>query len=100
MKSQAIRDSARDEECTLHIVGVCNYDPATTILAHLPDESHGMARKADDISSCYACSSCHDYLDGRVKVHEEWHYEREWYMRRALVRTLRRLIEKEILSFK
>ena len=45
MRSNAIRLSARDEACTFEIVGVCNGDPSTTVLCHLPNESHGMGRK-------------------------------------------------------
>ena len=65
MISQQIRDSARGETCTLQIVGICCGQPDTTVLAHLPDESHGMAKKSDDISACYACASCHDAADSR-----------------------------------
>lgn len=95
--SKALRDSARGEVCTVQIYGICNYDPETTVLAHLPDESKGMGTKSDDISGCYACASCHDALDGRRKepIAQQ---ELEWYMRRAQTRTLRRLFEKGILS--
>lgn len=99
MRSNAIRKSARDEECTLNIVGVCNYNTETTVLAHLPDESNGIGTKPDDISACYACSSCHDVIDGRVKWNIEAS-EKEWYYRRAQTRTLRRLIDKEIITIK
>jgi len=106
MISQQIRDSARGEQCTLKICGICNGDPTTTVLAHLPDESHGMAKKSDDISACYACAACHDAADGRKQA--EWQaddiYEflnhSDWYFRRAMVRTWRRLIEKGIITIK
>lgn len=99
IESQPVRDSAQGEDCTLEIQGVCNHDPATTVLAHLPDESHGMGRKSDDASACYACSACHDVIDERTHWprHEEpW---REWYFRRAQTRTLRRLIERGIVKY-
>jgi len=97
-----MRKSARGEKCTLQIVGACNCDPSTTVLAHLPDESHGMAKKADDISACFACSSCHDVIDGRKKWPlivgvSEVEY-RDWYMRRAMVRTWRRWIAKGVVA--
>lgn len=97
--SKAVRDSARDEECTLQIAGVCNYNWATTVFAHLPDESKGMSTKADDLSGCYACHACHDELDGRNKARMPPE-EREWYMRRAMVRTWRRLHDKHLLVIK
>lgn len=94
-----IRNSAHGEECTLQILGVCNYDPATTVLAHLPDESHGLS-KSDDLSGCYACSACHDVIDGRTDWPTEEAGLREWYFRRAQTRTWRRLTEKGVISIK
>lgn len=94
IRSQKLRDSAKNEECTLQIYEVCNHDPATTVLAHLPDESHGMAQKADDFSSCFSCSSCHDVIDGRKNAN----IDREFYMRRAMVRTWRRWIEMGLVK--
>jgi len=35
MRSNAIRMSAKGEECTFQIVGVCNHNPETTVLCHL-----------------------------------------------------------------
>lgn len=62
-----IRKSARGEECTLLIPGVCNRDPETTVLCHsnyLAD-GKGMGLKAPDTAACYGCAACHDVLDGR-----------------------------------
>ena len=96
-----IRKSANGEDCTLNIASVCNYNSATTVLAHLPDESKGISKKSDDISSCYACSACHDLIDGRDNRKFTFKPEDiEWYMRRGQTRTLRRLIEKGIVSVK
>ena len=97
--SKKIRNSARGESCCVNIQGICNYQDETTVLAHLPDESSGIGKKADDISSCYACSSCHDAIDRRV-INEEFEEHREWYMRRAMVRTWRRLISLGIVVIK
>ena len=94
-----LRDSARGEECTVQIVGVCNYQSETTVLAHLPDESKGMGKKADDFSACYSCSACHDALDRRVRS-GALESECEWYMRRAMTRTIRRLYEKNLITIK
>ena len=101
MRSQAMRDSAMGEECTFRIPGVCNGNPDTTVLCHLPDESHGMGRKSDDISAAYGCSSCHDVLDGRIS-NAGWDGEKnkDWYMRRATIRTWRRMIESGIIKIK
>ena len=94
-RSPALRKSAKGETCTLQIVGVCNHNPETTVLAHLPDESKGMGRKSDDFVACFACSSCHDYVDRRVKNDP---YNCEWFMRRAQNRTWRRWIELGLIK--
>ena len=101
IRSKKIREAARGQDCTFNIAYVCNYDNTTTVLAHLPDESHGMGQKADDISAAFCCSACHDVIDRR----EFYDFEdiadgnsREWYMRRAMVRTWRKLIEMGVIK--
>lgn len=66
-KKQSIRDSARGEACTVRIVGACNSNPETTVWSHLPslDGGRGMGMKAIDECGAYACSGCHDAIDGR-----------------------------------
>lgn len=99
IRSRAIQQAARREVCTLQIPGVCNHDLETTVLAHLPDESKGMGRKPDDHCAVFACSSCHDVLDGRRNLRtQDWTQQRDWYMRRALTRTWRRLIDRGIIQ--
>lgn len=94
--SRKIRSSARDEDCTLNIVGHCLYTTETTVFCHLPDETSGMGRKSDDISGCYGCHKCHEVIDRRV-WDQEFEERRDWYLRRAQTRTMRRLIEKGIV---
>jgi len=102
IKSKKLRDSARGEDCTLNIAGVCNYDSSTTVLAHLPDDSGTgkMGGKSDDICAVYACSDCHDILDGKKDMqdygcvnNEEWEDYDIGYQHRALKRTIRRMVE-------
>lgn len=63
-----IRRAARGQDCTLQILGVCNGDPATTVLCHSNQlaDGKGMGLKAPDSAAVFACSSCHDVLDGRA----------------------------------
>lgn len=66
-KSTPARRAARGRDCTLKIPGICNRDPATTVLCHsnrLAD-GKGMGLKAPDTEACFGCSDCHDVLDGR-----------------------------------
>jgi len=109
MKSKAIRDSAKGDACTINAVGICNYDPATTILAHLPDDSGTVkiSGKSDDVGCAfYACSACHLWLDGaRLPDGSEDDYceannHRYWYSLRALKRTIRRMVEKGLVVIK
>ncbi len=64
-QSKKLRDSARGQECTLRIPGVCNFNPETTVLAHLACGQKGMGLKSPDKMAVFACSCCHDLLDGR-----------------------------------
>lgn len=100
IKSKPMRNAANGELCTVQIAGMCRHSPATTVLAHLPDESHGMSRKSDDLSACFACDVCHDVIDGRRPWPESEKPHKEWYLRRAMVRTWRRLVELGIVNIK
>lgn len=67
-KSTPIRQSAKGEDCTMMIPGVCNHNPETVVWAHSNRYEHGksMGRKAEDRFGCYSCSSCHAVLDGQA----------------------------------
>lgn len=67
-KMTPIRRAARNQDCQLQILGVCNGDPTTTVLCHSNQLAHGkgMGLKAPDTAACFGCSSCHDVLDGRA----------------------------------
>lgn len=97
IRSKKYKDAARGQPCTLNIAGVCNYDPETVVFAHFPDESHGMAKKADDFIGGDCCSSCHDAIDGRVKC-EEYQQHKGFYLRRAQNRTMRNRIERGMVK--
>lgn len=55
---------ARMQPCTLRLQG-CNGDPSTTVFAHAPSVNRGGMRD-EDWWGCFACSECHDRLDGRT----------------------------------
>jgi len=99
IKSNALRQAARGQKCTFAIAGVCNNDNSTTVLAHLPDESGGMGKKSDDISGAFACSACHDVIDGRVS-NAEYKAGKCYYNFRAFKRTLRKWIEMDLIAVK
>lgn len=64
-KMTKIRESAEGEDCQVRIPGICNFNPETTMLAHLP--GGGMGMKYPDYLGAYACSSCHDEIDRRTR---------------------------------
>lgn len=67
-ENHAIRQSARGEECTMRIPGVCNGDRETVVWAHSNDSSagKGMGLKARDEEGCYACLKCHGTYDRQI----------------------------------
>lgn len=66
IKIDNLRPLAQGKECKVNVPNVCNYNPETTVLAHL--NGGGMARKQYDLLGAHACSDCHDYIDGRRKL--------------------------------
>ncbi len=87
------RKQASDRECKVRAPG-CNFDPATTVLAHL--NGAGMALKRHDALGAWACSNCHDFIDNRRGVAS--HTMRRLYHLEGMARTLEILLdEKKIL---
>ncbi|MBP8216020.1 MAG: DUF1364 family protein [Thauera sp.] len=68
VRSGALRRSARGQNCTLRLPHVCNFDPRTTVLCHLPGHARGMGTKEADMHAVYGCSACHDVIDGRTRT--------------------------------
>lgn len=66
-----ITESAKGEDCTIRMPRVCNHNSETVVLAHINGVrfGHGVAQKVNDFHGAYACSNCHDAVDGRLKTH-------------------------------
>jgi hypothetical protein len=62
-----LRKAARGKPCQIRIPYICNGDPDTTVLAHYR-LSAGIGLKPADSQGAWACSACHDAVDGRVKT--------------------------------
>lgn len=69
-----ITESARGEDCEVRIPGVCNFNRETTVWAHANGLAAGKGRglKSPDALGTYACSACHDVIDGRVRSPLGW----------------------------
>lgn len=64
-----ITKSARGEPCQIRLAGYCNHNSETTVLAHYRLADYcGMGIKPPDFMGAYACSICHDAVDGRIKT--------------------------------
>jgi hypothetical protein len=92
-----IRKSARDENCSIRIPGVCNGNPQTTVLAHVNTVRKGIGIKSNDIHAFYSCSCCHDVVDGRRKSEFSRAALIE-YQLDAMVETQLKLIDKGLLT--
>jgi hypothetical protein len=94
--SQKLRDSARGQDCTFRIAGVCNRDPATTVFCHAPHESKGMGNKSHDFIGAFGCSACHDFMDRRSGDSTE---DRTFFWLVALKRTWVWWVENGYITF-
>jgi hypothetical protein len=90
-----IRASAKGEDCTVRLPGICNHNQETVVFAHLNGIrfGHGVGHKTK--WGAYACSSCHDEIDRRTRQMDAdcvklAHYE-------GTIETLNKLVEKGLL---
>lgn len=92
--SKRLQRSASGQDCTVNVVGVCNYDNGTTVLAHVQVDGGIMGGKTHDFSACFSCSQCHAWIDGHKGTEEELLF----YTRRAMVRTWEVWINKGLVK--
>lgn len=82
----------------VRIPGVCNRNPETTVLAHVPMAGYsGRGFKAPDEEGAFACSDCHDAVDFRVNKHEFSRAEIRLMHMEGAYRTRQRLKELGLL---
>lgn len=91
-----IRESARGEYCSLRL-GCCSSNE-TVVLCHV-GKNRGWAIKCADYFAVYACSNCHDMIDGRIKS-QFTKTELQAEKLRALEETQGKLVEKGLLCLK
>ena len=64
----SLRKEAKGRGCMVRIFGICNYNSETVVLAHIRIAGvSGMGMKSPDLIGAWACSACHDELDGRTR---------------------------------
>lgn len=91
-----LRKAASGEHCTLQIHPFCTGNDEETVLAHLPSSMKGIAIKSPDWWGAFACSACHDIMDGRRTV-ELPAGEIERCIFRGLFRTWQRHLETGLI---
>lgn len=89
MKSEKIRDSARDENCALRISPECQ-DGETVVFCHLNTPFKGWGMKSPDLFGVYGCYWCHQILDSsRCSDTDKL---------RALIETQKKLLDKGLID--
>lgn len=94
-----ITESARGEECQVRIPFVCNFNLETTVWAHANGLAAGKGRglKSPDALGTYACSACHDVIDGRRIVPGMSHDEIQLAFHQGHQRSFIKLLEKGLV---
>jgi len=90
MKKINYRKEARGRECQVRSP-LCCWDTTTTVLAHL--NGAGIGRKHDNLHGAWACSACHQWLDGGYAQHSN-RIDRDLHHYRGIIRTQEILIEE------
>jgi hypothetical protein len=63
-----LRKEAKGRGCMVRIPKVCNFNSETVVLAHIRLTGvNGMGMKSPDLIGAWACSACHDEIDGRTR---------------------------------
>ena len=95
-RSNKIKKSARGEECQVRLPSICNFNPETTIPAHVGSNG-GMGSKVSDIHIAYCCSSCHDEIDGKTLIMKN-REQVELYSWHGVQRTQEILLSKYLIK--
>jgi len=62
-----LRKLAKGKPCQVRLYEICNFDSTTTVLAHIRRGGvAGAGQKPPDLCAVWACSNCHDAIDGRL----------------------------------
>lgn len=92
-----LRKLAQGQPCRLRIPGTCNFDPGTTVLAHIKRGWHG-SLKPPDIIAVQSCNACHDVIDRRAK--SEWTPEQiDGMILRALCEQLAWYVQEDMVHW-
>lgn len=72
-----LRKAAEGQDCFVRLPDICNFDPSTTVLAHLRMSMiSGYGLKSPDALACPACFACHNAIDRRSNMDLDRDYVR------------------------
>lgn len=93
-----LRDAARGMPCQIRLSGICNGNPETTVLAHYRlAGTCGMGLKPPDIMGAWACSACHDAVDGRTPLGDYLKSQVRFWFAEGVLRTLYELDKRGLI---
>lgn len=99
IRMQKLRDAARGQDCLLQVPNVCNGDPDTTVLCHVPSHvNKGANFKPDDCLGVDGCSACHDFIDGRTHINGTTRQDRMEIFNNAFQKQVVRWLRRGVLS--
>jgi hypothetical protein len=98
MSQNRITKAARGRDCMVRIPGICNGNPETVVLAHYRlAGTCGTGMKPNDLQGAWACSACHDAIDGRSAT---WDTQQEirLYHAEGCFRTIDTLVREGLVK--
>jgi hypothetical protein len=64
-----VTEAAQGQICMIRLPGICNFNPETTVAAHYRlAGTCGVGIKPPDLLCAWACSDCHNAVDGRTST--------------------------------
>lgn len=87
-----LKKLARGKECQVRILGVCNFNSETTVLAHIRMPGiTGTGMKALDLLGAWCCSACHQATESNPSVRGDF--------LEGVARTQNKLIEMGVVKW-
>lgn len=93
-----LRKYAQGKPCMIGSI-YCTCNPEETVLAHWRDSTTGMGKKECDLLGAWACSKCHDLVDGRLYDPNISHNERMELHIEGMIRTQQQLVRDGIIKW-
>ena len=74
---------AKGRDCTVRIPGICNDNPETSVMSHVPNGlrfGKGLGKKPSDLLVAIICYECHRHVDGQtLSEYSKEYLEVSWW---------------------